>query len=158
MIMVGVISLMSVALPVDPNRVSATAMAFAALAVGGLVTIGSVMVEILRNLIEGRGGTGSKLFGSIIISHVFIFVYPLISAIVLIGGSFAGASSTQLFKNTVLGGWRSRLSFGRNVALRSGPTARTRDPSGLPMARSEHDFDSRESIRLMATRRSGRAL
>lgn len=98
MIMVGVISLMSVALPVDPNRMSAAAMAFAALAVGGLVTIGSVMVEILRKLIEGRGGSGLKLFGSIIISHVFIFVYPLISAIVLIGGSFAGASSTQLFK------------------------------------------------------------
>jgi hypothetical protein len=98
MIMVGVISIMCAALPVDPNRMSAAAMAFGALAVGGLVTIGSVMVEVLRKLIEGGDHTDLKPFGDIITSHALILVYPFISAIVLIGGSFAGTSSTQLFK------------------------------------------------------------
>ena len=91
MIMVGVISIMSAALPVDPSKIPAGTMALGALAVGALVTIGSIIVEILRKLIEGRGRTDLKLFGSIITSHVFILLYPLVSAIVLIGGSFAGA-------------------------------------------------------------------
>lgn len=104
MILVGVISIMSAALLVDPSKIPAGTMALGALAVGALVTIGSIIVEILRKLIEGRGRTDLKLFGSIITSHVFILLYPLISAIVLIGGSFAGVASTQLFKILFLAG------------------------------------------------------
>jgi len=104
MILVGVISIMSAALLVDPSKIPAGTMALGALAVGALVTIGSIIVEILRKLIEGRGRTDLRLFGSIITSHVFILLYPLISAIVLIGGSFAGVASTQLFKILFLAG------------------------------------------------------
>lgn len=39
MIMVGVISIMSAALPVDPSKIPAGTMALGALAVGALVTI-----------------------------------------------------------------------------------------------------------------------
>lgn len=98
MIMVGVISIMSAALPVDPSKIPAGTMALGALAVGALVTIGSVIVEILRKLIEDRRPTDLRSFGAIITSHALILLYPLISAVVLIGGSFVGTSSTQLFK------------------------------------------------------------
>jgi hypothetical protein len=52
MIMLGVIATMIAALPIDPNKVTIAAMARGALTVGALVTIGSILIEILRKLLE----------------------------------------------------------------------------------------------------------
>jgi hypothetical protein len=104
MIMFGVIATMTAALPVDPNKVSVAAMARGAVTVGALVTIGSIAIEMLRNLLEDGVLPHSSAIEKIAIFHSFILTYPFVAAVVLLGGSFVGISSIQLFWALFFGG------------------------------------------------------
>jgi hypothetical protein len=104
MIMLGVIATMIAALPIDPNNVTVAAMARGALTVGALVTIGSILIEILRKLLEVAELPNFKAIEGIVISHAFILTYPLLASVVFLGGSFTDISPSRLFQVIYFGG------------------------------------------------------